>query len=45
MREKLSHEGKLTDFVTIRPAVKKMLEGVYQAEEKRYQREISELEE
>lgn len=43
MKEKLSHEGKLIEFVTIRPAVKEMLQGVYQAEQKWHQRENSEL--
>ena len=39
------HEGKLTEFATVRPAVKEMLEGVYQAAEKWYQREILQLQE
>lgn len=43
MKEKFSHEGKLTEFVSIRPAVKEMLEGVDQAEQKWHQRENSEL--
>ena len=43
MKEKLSHEGKLTEFATVRPAVKEMPEGVHQAAEKWYQREILQL--
>lgn len=38
-----SDEGKLREFVTIRPATKEMLEEFYQIEEKWYQRENSEL--